>query len=1262
MPPFPRRLTAPALLLALTAPLATAHAQSEGRIWGAVHTRDGERHEGFLRFGGGLRAASWADPFTIGQPVGEGPRRAWLDASESTDAILRTVELAGHRITWNHRSEDFPEERGLSIRVGALREIVLLGDTVELALRPLSGMDAPVGDTATPAPDAGMATGGHALWSGADGRLRGEAPSGWEEAEILVEDPRRGVVTVRGDEVRRIEFAAAPAGSEAASARLVGALVDESGRRFNGPIIWNDRGVLESDALGGGFSPASVRDIVLGDIRSIERLAGGADGAGGAGGTIARVTLVSGEVVDLSAARRGRDPVEEIVVLDAGLGRVTVDWDEFQALHLRPDASVAGVARGDAAPGDAPDPATTGHAALTGGTPLRGTVVTEGGEEVAGRIRWNALEEWSWETLRASSDGLAMAVRFANIARIEKVAHPDDPQARWEPGRTPGPSGVPRRWLAGRALVTLRDGRVFEMSGTADLGAGNLGMLVLTDSSPGEPEWRYIAWEDVGEVRFVDVAAGAQVSVARTAPMVPAPSAPADRFADDAFLDPVARELYSAAYDGWDTLGEIVERYTARIDQRIAVALRMPLKDRILYHSETSVRAFWERDRRSVVQVLGSRAQYPGRSIAMQEGDLDWLQDFPFDEPFAPGSDQLFGGAGRDEEPFQPTDDDFWLAHPLGEGADILYQFRSGDTTTLTLQDGRHLDAVQLDVLPREIDPHRISGSLWIDAASGAVVRGIYRLSRAVEPFRDIPAAREEGAEGYRYVPGFLKPISFHMRLIAVDYSLWEFEAWLPRSVRFEGELAMGVFKVPVSTDVAYRIESVTLQQDETAAGAPFVPPLTHVHFDTRAEAMALIAQLLSDTGGPTYEPVSAQYGRTTVSRLIAPSDQSVIEHSPELPPPIWDYAPGFPSEEDLEEYIQHLAALPVAPTRDALWSFDWGWGGRDMLRYNRVEGPAVGGDFRWGLHGSHALGATGHFGLADLMPKARLDLERATVLRRLNLGVYHELRPTAAESGYLGLGNSLDAFLFGRDNGEYYYSTGADFTWRPPAIARQTFSLRTYAERQRRAETNTNFALFRAFNRDWDFRPNVEADEVEEAGGELRLSPWWGSDPVGAQFGLELFGRGATWRRPGEDLRHNFGQASATLRAIVPVRGSGWRRVRLGFEAAGGHTWGDAPVQRSWFLGGAGTMRGYPASTLSGLSFLRSRVELGRSYEGFGGSLFGDAGWAGPADDFQAGDILYGIGVGASIMDGIVRLDLSQGLKGPNRGFRVELYLDHIL
>ncbi|MCY4574515.1 MAG: hypothetical protein OXF01_17165 [Gemmatimonadetes bacterium] len=51
-----------------------------------------------------------------------------------------------------------------------------------------------------------------------------------------------------------------------------------------------------------------------------------------------------------------------------------------------------------------------------------------------------------------------------------------------------------------------------------------------------------------------------------------------------------------------------------------------------------------------------------------------------------------------------------------------------------------------------------------------------------------------------------------------------------------------------------------------------------------------------------------------------------------------------------------------------------------------------------------------------------------------------------------------------------------------------------------------------------------------------------------------------------------------------------------------------------------------------------------------------------GPAGDFESGDILRGVGVGLSLLDGVMRLDLSRGLSGSARGIRIEAYFDAIL
>jgi hypothetical protein len=427
---------------------------------------------------------------------------------------------------------------------------------------------------------------------------------------------------------------------------------------------------------------------------------------------------------------------------------------------------------------------------------------------------------------------------------------------------------------------------------------------------------------------------------------------------------------------------------------------------------------------------------------------------------------------------------------------------------------------------------------------------------------------------------------------------------------------------------------------------------------------MAFLAQLLTDEDGIPYKAVEdvtrTSGGRT--SRFLIPEDESLIENSRHLPPPIWEDAPGFASEEELEEMVSELADLPPIPMDGVPWDVNWGWARHDLLRYNRVEGPAIGGRFNstfGSFLGPIDFHASGFFGFADLDPKARLDFEHSGVKRRVALGAYRELRPTDPDGRYLGLGNSLYALLFGRDDGEYFMAAGGDFVWRSPETERETFRLRGYAERQDPVYRWTEFALVRVFDGDWEFRPNVEAQVVEEAGAELHLKPWWGTDPAAPQVGLELYGQAATWRTPDSTATTNYGRAAATLRVALPLVDPSWR---VGMEVGAGTTWGDAPIQRGWFMGGPTTLRGYEAGVLSGSTFGRARLEVAKVYtQAFTVSAFGDAGWAGHKDDFVKGDILYAVGLGGSLLDGLIRMDFSQGLTGPSR-FRVDFYFDAIL
>ena len=497
---------------------APVGAQFEDRIWGRVTTKDGATHEGFLRFGGSRNAASWGDVLRTLQHVGSGPRDTWLEASRGMRPFLRTVELKGYRISWNDRSDDFPGERTIRVAFGSVQEIVVEDEEIDLALRgAVAGTDDPARRT------------GAGMWSGESGRLTGLKDEDWPDVRIDVDHPRRGATSVSASDVSRIEFAAAPGGQEAASARLKGTVEDDTGRTFRGLVTWDSRAVLWSDTLGNRLGESGRPAIRFDEVRSIQQVDGGA-----------RVTLVSGEVVRLTGSdrprgggrsvsiefplivaveveggeRRRSDPAGQVTVIDPDLGTVTIDWDEFRVLRLDRDAAGAGPGvpapevpdPGPANP-DAPGaPATPGAPAnghFGGGAPLRGVVVTHEGEEIAGRIRWNALKEWTWDRLRAGSDGVAIAVEFGNIASVEQIAFPDLP---------PNLRLAPSSSLPGRALVTRLDGRTLEMRGSNDLGSGNLGILVRTASPvsgaaaeagpDGRAGWRLVAWDDVREVRF----------------------------------------------------------------------------------------------------------------------------------------------------------------------------------------------------------------------------------------------------------------------------------------------------------------------------------------------------------------------------------------------------------------------------------------------------------------------------------------------------------------------------------------------------------------------------------------------------------------------------------------------------------------------------------------------------------------------------------------------------------------------------------------
>ncbi len=396
------------------------------RIWGRVLTRDGESREGRLRFARS-DATVWADFFRAKRIAREDHYRQWIDAARGGDPAVRFVEVEGYRVSWEERHPAFPERAETAVRVGRLAALAVRDDgSFDVILRGGDGEDPPPSWRARADPGALTVE----VAGGADGAIR-----------------------VKGSDVLRIDFAAPPRPVPQAARPLYGTVTDRTGRTFAGFVAWGDW-TLDSDTAHGDYW-GDRRNLPFRGIRSLEK----SSARGGA-----RVELVRGfedadQVADVLF--RSRD----VHVSDPEFGRVVGEWSDVWSLRLTE------------APG------RWGYDAFAAARRLVGAVTTRTGEEIRGRIRWNADQEWSWGVVRGRSDDVPLAIELDGIASVERLR---------------GAAG------AGPARVELADGRAYELRGGNDAGIADRGILVLpVDPEPGErARARHVAWTDVRIVRF----------------------------------------------------------------------------------------------------------------------------------------------------------------------------------------------------------------------------------------------------------------------------------------------------------------------------------------------------------------------------------------------------------------------------------------------------------------------------------------------------------------------------------------------------------------------------------------------------------------------------------------------------------------------------------------------------------------------------------------------------------------------------------------
>ncbi len=697
---------------------------------------------------------------------------------------------------------------------------------------------------------------------------------------------------------------------------------------------------------------------------------------------------------------------------------------------------------------------------------------------------------------------------------------------------------------------------------------------------------------------------------------VPAPRPEvARRPPSDTYESPALRRLLSRARGARNEGVRDLESWEGRMWERQYVGLhaRGFRRQRSLWVQERQAYVRWARSGPRLVRWEGARRSVPlagmssvddaerARELAadLAEGRLPPLLSVD------PGSDRIvFGGT--------------WALNPLADTAHHHYRFRHGDTLRVRMAAAGpgspdELELVEVLVEPRRADPRLLAGSLWLERETGRLARSAFRPARPFDLELDAP---EDGAE----MPGFLLPIQAEIHHITVDHALFDFRWWIPRRFAFQGEARIGgMGRLPV--EVEWLLEDIRVN-------SPATDPLERVPEGwSRTEREV-------EVGGDTVPAVV----------VVAPPDSLAARLSPRGP--MRDEALARLSareRSELEEGLRRL--LP----RDAGAHLQLHWGLREGLtRYNRVEGLSSGVALEVPLSPELRGRLAARLGVADLEPGVEVALLRRPGRGQDRLAAYRRLEPSADWENPFSLGASAGTLLFGNEFFPFHRTAGVEAV-RIREGHRLRTRLRLFSEVHRSARRGTHMHLARLFSGD-PLPPNPPAQRGWFTGLQAGLQ--WQSARIRDRglFLLEGRAEGATGQ--GSYVR---GWGSGALQISLADR---WTAA---LEAGGGWSEGDLPAQRRFFPGGRRVYRAARVGERAADTFWFGRVELGRGMPGARLTTFLDLVAAGPREQLFGIRPDAAVGLGVSLLEGLVRLDLTRELDGRGRT-RLVAYLDGLL
>ena len=544
------------------------------------------------------------------------------------------------------------------------------------------------------------------------------------------------------------------------------------------------------------------------------------------------------------------------------------------------------------------------------------------------------------------------------------------------------------------------------------------------------------------------------------------------------------------------------------------------------------------------------------------------------------------------------------VPHPLSPTGLQVYDFAIRDSLQIRLGD-RVLDVYEVRVKPKDDRQPRSVGSVYIDRESSDVVRMTFSFTRAA------------------LIDKELEDVS-----IVLENALIEGRYWLPRRQEVEIRRTGSWLDYPARGIIRGRWEICCYEINQGIPANYFAgPEIVMAPPSERAQKPFPFVGRVLDSLPPDVRAVTDADVKKVQEEARALVRQQALQRSRSFA----------------------LSARHIS----------------DLVRFNRVEGLAVGTGFLQRLGAGLAVAASGRYGFSDREWKGRGALEfRTGAGSSLALAIERQYRDVSEESEVSLVKNSLAAQEFGSDYTDPYDARTVSLTgtlgglnWRP--------SLELAYEQHDPLQVHARPA-------NGTFEPTIPAMQLHESRLTLAIDHptrlTWGGFELGARLAVSDI------RREGssEPLRGDFLRPLLMLDLQKPFGSSRlvWHTIAAGIFS------GDTlPAQHFVYLGGPTSGPGYEFHEFVGRGGVSQRLEyrflapffslpLGR----FGSAPrtitlapFASAVWVDRSPAFQpARQGWYpAVGLGALTVFDVLRFDVARGLRQGRWTFSVDIGRD---